>query len=109
MRVEGTGRAVAATSSVSEYPLTITSGPEHVAALAATLATFGKQVRQGISQADELGDADAADADSDAWGQHGNDGGGVSRADGRHGPRLQRRRALPRQWGALRSPVGGKE
>jgi starvation-inducible DNA-binding protein len=59
--VEGTARAVAARSSLAEYPLTITSGPEHVAALAGALAAFGKQARQGITQADELGDADTAD------------------------------------------------
>ena len=59
--VEGTARAVAARSTLSEYPLTITSGLEHVAALAGALAAFGKQVRQGIGQADELGDADTAD------------------------------------------------
>ena len=57
--VEGTARAVAARSTLSEYPLTVTSGLERVAALAGALAAFGKQVRQGIGQADELGDADA--------------------------------------------------
>jgi starvation-inducible DNA-binding protein len=59
--VQGTARSVAGRSSLSEYPLTISSGPEHVAALADALAAFGKQVRHGISQADELGDADTAD------------------------------------------------
>src|SRR5260370_5868987 len=59
--VEGTARAAARRSSLSEYPLTITSGPEHVAALAGALAAFGKQARLGIGQADELGDADTAD------------------------------------------------
>jgi starvation-inducible DNA-binding protein len=59
--VEGTARAVAARSSLSEYPRNLTSGPEHTAALAGALAAFGKQVRQGIRQADEFGDADTAD------------------------------------------------
>ena len=59
--VEGRTRAVAARSSLSEYPRTITSGPEHGAALAGARAAFGKQARPAISQADELGDADTAD------------------------------------------------
>lgn len=59
--VEGTARAVAAKSSLSEYPLTITTGRDHVAALANALAMFGKSTRQAISQSDELGDADTAD------------------------------------------------
>src|ERR1700716_3623792 len=42
--VEGTARAVAAGSTLSEYPLTIISGLELVAALAGALAAFGKQV-----------------------------------------------------------------
>jgi starvation-inducible DNA-binding protein len=59
--VEGTARAVAAKSSLPEYPLEITSGPEHVAALARALAAFGKTARKGIAQADQSGDADTAD------------------------------------------------
>lgn len=59
--VEGTARAVAARSSLPEYPLAITSGRDHVAALANVLAAFGKAARQAISAADELGDADTAD------------------------------------------------
>jgi starvation-inducible DNA-binding protein len=59
--VEGTVRAVAVKSTLPEYPLTITSGPDHVAALANALATFGKSARQAIDQMDELGDADSAD------------------------------------------------
>lgn len=59
--VAGTARAVAATSSLPEYPLTITMGRDHVAALANALAMFGKSTRQAISQSDEFGDADTAD------------------------------------------------
>src|ERR1700730_17444120 len=44
--VEGTARAVAARSTLPEYPLTTTSGLEHTAALAGALAAFGKQARQ---------------------------------------------------------------
>src|SRR6266545_7846738 len=60
-QVEGTARAVAAHSSLPEYPLTITTGREHVNALSNALAAFGKSVRQAIRQADECGDADTAD------------------------------------------------
>ena len=59
--VEGTARAVAAKSSLPEYPLTITTGRDHVAALANALAMFGKSTRQAIRQSDEFGDADTAD------------------------------------------------
>ena len=58
---EGTARVVAAKSTLPEYPLTITTGRDHVAALANALAMFGKSTRQAISQSDEFGDADTAD------------------------------------------------
>ena len=58
---EGTARVVAAKSTLPEYPLTITTGRDHVAALANALAMFGKSTRQSISQSDEFGDADTAD------------------------------------------------
>lgn len=59
--VEGTARVVAKRSTLPEYPLAITSGRDHLEALASALAAFGKSARQAISQADELGDADTAD------------------------------------------------
>lgn len=59
--VAGTARAVAAQSSLPEYPLTITTGRDHVAALANALAMFGKSTRQAISQSDEFADAATAD------------------------------------------------
>ncbi len=59
--VEGTARAVAAHSSLSEYPLTISAGHEHAAALANALASFGKHVRAAIKAATDLDDADTAD------------------------------------------------
>jgi starvation-inducible DNA-binding protein len=59
--VEGTARSVAAKSSLPEYPLNITSGRDHVNALAGALAAFGKAVREAISQSAELGDADTSD------------------------------------------------
>jgi len=57
----GTARAAAAKSSLAEYPLKISSGRNHVAALAGALAAFGKLARKAIGHADELGDADTAD------------------------------------------------
>ena len=59
--VEGTARVVAAKSSLPEYPLTITTGRDHVAALANALALFGKSARQAIIQSEDDGDADTAD------------------------------------------------
>ena len=59
--VEGTARVVAKRSTLPEYPLAITSGRDHLEALASALAAFGKSARQAIGQADELGDADTAD------------------------------------------------
>ena len=58
---EGTARTAARRSTLPEYPLQITSGPDHVAALTAALAAFGKLARQGITAAAEWGDADTAD------------------------------------------------
>jgi starvation-inducible DNA-binding protein len=57
----GTVRVAAAKSRLSEYPLEIVSGREHVTALSAALAKFGKSVRAAIDAAAELGDADTAD------------------------------------------------
>jgi len=60
-RADGTSRAAAERSSLAEYPLDATSGPQHVAAVADRLAAFGKAVRGGIDHATRLGDADSAD------------------------------------------------
>ena len=57
----GTARVAAQTSRLPEYPLDISSGREHIAALSAVLATFGKSARAGIDAANALGDADTAD------------------------------------------------
>jgi starvation-inducible DNA-binding protein len=57
----GTARVVAQKSSLSEYPLEIFDGTAHVDALSTAMADFGKRIRQGIKEADELGDADTAD------------------------------------------------
>jgi starvation-inducible DNA-binding protein len=58
---EGTARSAAERSTLSEYPMSITDGPEHVDALSTALATFGRACRHGIEQADQAGDADTAD------------------------------------------------
>lgn len=58
---DGTAPVVAEKSTLPKYPLDISSGPQHVDALASAFAATGKLVRAAIDQADELGDADAAD------------------------------------------------
>lgn len=55
------GRVAARDSRLPEYPLTISSGREHVLALSGALATFGKSARAAIDSATVLGDADTAD------------------------------------------------
>lgn len=57
----GTVRVAAKNSSLPEYPLEITSGRDHVAAVSTALATFGKAARAGIDKSDELKDKDTAD------------------------------------------------
>jgi starvation-inducible DNA-binding protein len=58
---EGTIRLAAKRSALSEYPLQISSGPDHVEALSSALAVFGTSVRQAIDQSDKLRDKDTAD------------------------------------------------
>jgi starvation-inducible DNA-binding protein len=58
---EGTARCAAERSSLSEYPLDIADGQEHVDALSSALAAFGRACREGIEATAELGDADTAD------------------------------------------------
>lgn len=59
--VKGTVRAAAASSSLEEYPLEITSGADHVEALSSALAAFGKIVRQAITESDDADDKDTSD------------------------------------------------
>ena len=59
--VHGTVRVAASRSRLDEYPLQISSGEEHVAALSSALAVFGKSVRAAIDTAAGKGDADTAD------------------------------------------------
>jgi len=60
-QVHGTARAAAGASKLPEYPLNISCGKEHVAALSSALAAFGKLVRQAIDDSAQAGDADTAD------------------------------------------------
>jgi starvation-inducible DNA-binding protein len=71
----GTIAAVARSSSLAPYPQNIVDGLQHVDALAAALAQFGKKIRKGIDEAGKQGDADTADlytgisreADKNLW------------------------------------------
>lgn len=58
---EGTVRVAAQKSSLSQYPLEISDGRDHVDALSTALADFGKKVRGNIDEADDAGDVDTAD------------------------------------------------
>lgn len=58
---EGTLQVVTKASSLAPYPLGITSGPDHVSALARSLADFGRLVRRAIQESTDAGDADTAD------------------------------------------------
>jgi starvation-inducible DNA-binding protein len=58
---EGTVGVVAKRSSLIDYPLALSSGSEHVAALSDALAMFGRTARVGIAEMNELEDADSAD------------------------------------------------
>jgi starvation-inducible DNA-binding protein len=57
----GTVGAVENRSTLPDYPLGLSTGAEHVAALSDALAAFGRTVRMGIAEMDELEDADSAD------------------------------------------------
>jgi starvation-inducible DNA-binding protein len=58
---QGTVQVVAKRSKLDAYPLTVTSGKEHVAALSGALAKFGASVRAAIDTTGKAGDADTAD------------------------------------------------
>src|SRR5450755_2344221 len=57
----GTIAAAARASSLAPYPENVVEGLQHVDALAAALAQFGKKIRKGIDEAGKQGDADTAD------------------------------------------------
>jgi len=58
---EGTVGVVAERSSLIDYPLAISTGAEHVAALSDALSEFGRGVRIGIEEMNDLEDAGSAD------------------------------------------------
>jgi starvation-inducible DNA-binding protein len=55
--LEETTRALAAKSSLLEKPVSLGSGRDEVTSLADSLASFRRNVRQAIGQANEAGDA----------------------------------------------------
>ena len=57
----GTAAVAASASTLPEYPPEIFAGGDHVEAVSAALAAFGKGVREAIAQAGEVGDADTED------------------------------------------------
>lgn len=58
---EGTLAPISSRTKLAPYPLTITSGKDHVEALSTALAVAGKLMRAAIDHTNELGDADSAD------------------------------------------------
>lgn len=58
---EGTVRVAAARSTLTEYPLVISSGEEHVSALSDVLSQFSGKAREAIDELDEMGDPDSMD------------------------------------------------
>ncbi|PYV62552.1 MAG: DNA starvation/stationary phase protection protein Dps [Acidobacteria bacterium] len=57
----GTIQIVSKKSGLSAYPLNLTSGQKHVAALSGALEKFGTTTRAAIDSAAKAGDADTAD------------------------------------------------
>jgi starvation-inducible DNA-binding protein len=57
----GTRGPVDQKSSLPNYPVTISGGKDHVAALSHALASYGESIRGAIQKAIELEDADTAD------------------------------------------------
>ena len=58
---EGTVGVVAQRTTLTDYPVVLTKGSEHVAALSDALAGFGRAVRIGIDEMNDLKDAASAD------------------------------------------------
>ena len=58
---EGTLQAAAKRTQLPEYPLNISAGHAHVNALAHSLASYGENIRDAVTKADELKDQDTAD------------------------------------------------
>ncbi len=58
---EGTAGIVVERSTLIDYPVGLSTGAEHVAALSDALAMFGRGARVGIEEMNALEDADSAD------------------------------------------------
>ena len=58
---EGTIQVATKRTELQKYPLHISDERDHVVALSAALAAYGKSTRHAINQTDELGDKDTAD------------------------------------------------
>ena len=58
---DGSIQVVTNQSRLAAYPLNISSGKEHVAALSEALSNFGASTRAAIDTAGKAGDADTAD------------------------------------------------
>src|SRR6202521_3074840 len=58
---EGTVAVAARRSKLKNYPVSITSGKDHLFYLSTQVAAFGRAVRSAIDDTDELGDKDTAD------------------------------------------------
>jgi starvation-inducible DNA-binding protein len=66
---EGTSPVVAKRTSLRPYPLDITSGPQHLNAMAVALSTFGRLTREAIDTCDALGDKVTADLFNEITGE----------------------------------------
>ena len=58
---EGTLRAAAKRSTLKEYPTNLVTGQDHLQAMAAHLAAYGKEIRRDIETTAELKDAGTSD------------------------------------------------
>lgn len=66
---EGTSPVVAKRTSLEPYPLDITSGPQHLNAMAVALSTFGRLTREAIDSSDALGDKVTSDLFNEITGE----------------------------------------
>lgn len=57
----GTSRVVADKSIIEEYPLDIVDATDHLIALAERIAVYGRTLRVGIMQSDQIGDQNTND------------------------------------------------
>ena len=60
-RAEGTVQAVDKRTTLRPYNLTLASGPDHVQAVAAAIATVARATREAIDDADRAGDKGTSD------------------------------------------------